>query len=793
MKISLRNKIIVSTSLVILVFGFLATISVFYYARAELINSKKDVLKSQTLDLASIIQKTLDQASVVSASIARQDTVITYLSRAEPVVQDQTMLTHISHYDLGDAFLAIYLMNNDGKVLLSTDESFVGNNYGFREYFKVASEGKSYVDVVRGVTSEQVGYYFSYPVVSFGEVIGVVVIKAKPAYVHSDILSYEAVGTGHVLMVNNYGIVLYSDKEDLLLKSLGQISQEDLKEIAVKKLFDGITFEPMQYGFIHESLDGFSELETFEFFDEEDGEKEIITLAQIGEYPFFVMLEEETDDFLGAAVRLAYILAFFIVLAAFLSGFMIFVLISRYLKPLDKFKKATSKIADGSYETRLSEEGGDEFSVLSKSFNLMLDKVLSSQSEVNKKVKQQTSEIGRRQQEAEDQQKAILNILEDVEEDKELAEDVVNDLEKFKLAVENASDHIVITDVEGNIVYANHAVEEITGYKQDEILKLKAGTKKNWGGQMDKKFYEEMWDTIKNKKQIFSGEIVNKRKDGRKYTALASVSPVLDKEGEVLFFVGIERDITKEKEIDKAKPEFVSIASHQLRTPLASINWYTEMLLDDEQKNLDDEQKTYLNEIYNGSTRMVRLVNDLLNVSRLDLGRMKIQPEKEDLIAFIEDVINDVTAILKEKNGKIIFKKPKGKMITMVDTVLFSQVVNNLISNAIKYSPKDKCVITVSLAKSKGGYEMTVADKGVGIPKHNQKKIFNKFFRADNAQKISAEGTGLGLYIAKMIMENSGGKLWFESRLNRGTTFFATIPLRGMHEKEGEKGFSELG
>lgn len=348
----------------------------------------------------------------------------------------------------------------------------------------------------------------------------------------------------------------------------------------------------------------------------------------------------------------------------------------------------------------------------------------------------------------------------------------------------------MITDLDGAVLYANEGASKITGFPNKEIIGKKAGAKELWGGLMDEKFYAQMWDTIKNKKQTFSGEINNQRKNGEKYVALSTISPVLDEDDELIYFVGIERDITTEKAVDRAKSEFVSLASHQLRTPLSSINWYTEMLLDDK-KNLKKEQKEFLNEIVAGSKRMVTLVNDLLNVSRLELGHMMIKPKKIDMVQAIQESINQHKFLLEKKKGQVKFKdRPKELMINL-DPILFNQVIGNLLSNAIKYSPPDRCKIEIKIEKINRFYEVTVSDKGMGIPKANQAKIFSKLYRADNARKSMAEGSGLGLYIIKTIMEESGGKISFKSEQNKGTTFYLRFPLKGMKEVKGDKGFSE--
>lgn len=365
---------------------------------------------------------------------------------------------------------------------------------------------------------------------------------------------------------------------------------------------------------------------------------------------------------------------------------------------------------------------------------------------------------------------------------------VENDLKKFKLAVEGVSDHIVITDSDGYILYANDAVEKITGFERREIIGKKAGNKTNWGGRMGKSFYKGMWHRIKDEKKPFVGELSNVRKDGRQYISLASVSPILSSDKKVRFFVGIERDITKEKEIDQAKTEFVSLASHQLRTPLSTINWYSEMLLDGDVGELNKEQKGYLNEIYKGNQRMVDLVNALLNVSRLELGTFVIDPEKIKISDIAKSVINEMHHQIVKRNIKLTKKFDDNVPAMMLDRKLIRMVIQNLLSNAVKYTPKGgKVSVTIKQNKTKKRIEIIVTDNGIGIPKYQQEKIFTKLFRADNVKELDTEGTGLGLYIVKSIIEHSGGMVWFDTEEKKGTSFYVTLPLGGMSKKAGTK------
>lgn len=234
----------------------------------------------------------------------------------------------------------------------------------------------------------------------------------------------------------------------------------------------------------------------------------------------------------------------------------------------------------------------------------------------------------------------------------------------------------------------------------------------------------------------------------------------------------------------------MSLASHQLRTPLTSINWYIEMLQAGDAGDLNDKQKEFISEVYKGSKRMVQLVNDLLNVSRLETGRLKIEPVPTDLIAFIQGIRKEVEPQVVDAGCHVSLEFPEKKLDGVsVDKVLLRQVIINLLINAVRYSAVGKNGrVGVSLAVGPQTYTISVKDNGIGIPKEAQTRIFGKFYRADNARTVVADGNGLGLYLAKQIMDSSGGGIGFDSDPGKGTTFYVIIPLTGMMSKQGEKG-----
>ncbi|MFA6525269.1 MAG: ATP-binding protein [Patescibacteria group bacterium] len=783
---SLQKKLILSVASIILVFGIIATSFVYW----EVKRGVYDYTKQDYDAIASLQSRRtnnlLDSGKRVVTTASEQEQLVEYMSSDSKEIQNTDMLEFLRQYNLGDLYSAIYIMSPDGVVLVSIDPEFLGKDYSYRDYFKSAINGDNFTDISLGNTSEELGYYFSNPIKSIkGEVLGVIVAKMIPQYVDKTVRSVNLDHELEIKLLDKYGIVISSNNPDDLYKSIGQLSETDSNVIVNSKRYPGVIIGEMQYDVIQNKLSTITSSESFEVKDEIDNAEEIINVAKVGDYPFYVLLEHNVSVFKQQAKKTAILLSIMVSIIIMLSIIVVFWLVSRFLRPLEKLKEMTDKISKGNFDVDFNLKTGDEIEELGNSFNAMKEKVMISYANFEDRVQEKTKDL-------QNQQKALLNVLEDVEEEKNKSDNLAQDLKKFQLAVENASDHIVITDPDGLILFGNKAVEKITGYKVKEIIGKKAGSTSLWGGKMEKKFYKKMWDTIKIKKKIFSGEIINTRKNGDEYIALASIAPILNKDGKVIFFVGIERDITKEKEIDRAKTEFVSLASHQLRTPLSTINWYSEMLLDGDVGKLNKEQQGYLNEVYKGNQRMVGLVNSLLNVSRLELGTFAIDPEKAKITDIAKSVINEITPQIKKR--KQVFTKSLDSSIPfmMLDTKLIRMVIQNLLSNSIKYTPeKGKIGIVIKQDKKKKFVQITVSDTGMGITQSQQDKIFSKLFRADNVKEKDTEGTGLGLYIVKSIVEHSGGKVWFESVENVGSTFYVTLPLKGMQKKEGTKELSQ--
>ena len=228
--------------------------------------------------------------------------------------------------------------------------------------------------------------------------------------------------------------------------------------------------------------------------------------------------------------------------------------------------------------------------------------------------------------------------------------------------------------------------------------------------------------------------------------------------------------------LDEAKDEFISMASHQLRTPLTSIKGYISMLMEGDVGKVTSEQKHLLNEAFVSSERMVRLIGDFLNVSRLQTGKFVIDKHPVDLALLVQHEIDGLSANASARGMKFVYKKPKNIPMLELDENKIQQVVMNFSDNAIYYS-KDKGTITISLKKVPGFVEFKVVDKGIGVPKEEQEQLFNKFFRATNARRARPDGTGVGLFLAKKVIDDHGGRVIFESKEGKGSTFGFMLPL----------------
>lgn len=358
---------------------------------------------------------------------------------------------------------------------------------------------------------------------------------------------------------------------------------------------------------------------------------------------------------------------------------------------------------------------------------------------------------------------------------------------RYEAMLQSIGDGMIITDTNGNIILVNQPCKAILGIKGDDTQGTSAYAIAEFLTPDEQPIAKEKHPIYialtHGQKTVQDVELRNPASDNNKIIRITAT--VILSKNRTIGAIASLRDITQETQIDQMKTDFISVASHQLRTPLSAIRWFSEMLYNGDAGRLETEQTEFAKNIVDSSHRMVELVDSLLNISRMESGRMIVEPKPTDLQTLINGVAKDLSLKISEKQHHIKIAVHKDIEMINIDPRLIGQVYINLLTNAIKYTPKGG-EISITVWRKDGYVISQVSDNGYGIPKDAQSKIFHKFFRASNISKFETDGTGLGMYLVKSIITSSGGKVWLRSEEGKGTTFWFTIPEGGMQKRDGE-------
>ncbi len=373
-----------------------------------------------------------------------------------------------------------------------------------------------------------------------------------------------------------------------------------------------------------------------------------------------------------------------------------------------------------------------------------------------------------------------------------LAKELSQVANKSEIVINAIGDGVIAVDNTGIIQLINPAAQTIIGWgKQDaikldyrSILKLLDKT-----GKQVNETTDPVQQVLHTNQTVVTNDLTLVTNSGKKILVSVLVSPVgQSSAGAIIVF----RDITKQKQEEQQQAEFISTASHEMRTPVAAIEGYLGLALNPETATIDDKARNYLQKAHESAQHLGRLFQDLLDVTRLEDGRLKNNPKVIDVVAFAEDVINGLNETAKAKGLILLFKPKSGKsniglarrlnpvFYVNADADHLREVLSNLVENAVKYTKQGD--VTVDVTGDNDQVTVSVKDTGIGIPPEDVSHLFQKFYRVDNSDTREIGGTGLGLYLCRRLVEAMNGRIWVKSELGRGSTFFVSL-ARLSHEE----------
>ncbi len=361
----------------------------------------------------------------------------------------------------------------------------------------------------------------------------------------------------------------------------------------------------------------------------------------------------------------------------------------------------------------------------------------------------------------------ILCVGNDVTERKKAEEE----LRKLSRAIEQSPSVVVITDTKGDIEYVNPKFTQLTGYALEEVVGKNPRILKS--GEMPGEEYKNLWETIISGKE-WQGELHNRKKNGQFYWEFASISAIRSPQGVAEHYLKVSEDITERKQLEKLKDEFVGNVSHELRTPLSIIKEAINLILDKLVGEINQKQENVLTTAKDNIDRLTRIINELLDISKIEAGKLQLKKDNVDIVSLIKKTVSSFEGRAKEKGLELKQDFSPAEIPLFIDADKLTEVFINLLGNAVKFT--DKGCIEISVKDKGKEVECFVKDTGIGIAQENLPKVFDKFQQFGRVSGPGERGTGLGLSIVKGIIEMHNGNIRVESRFGEGTKFTFVLP-----------------
>ena len=540
----------------------------------------------------------------------------------------------------------------------------------------------------------------------------------------------------HMFSQSNEKVLTFNENEKLFISWLSR-AEDNVTEVGEKKILDQINTNYIQY------INSFNYLISLK---KVEGSSKLNDYYYNTNFPIFEKTKKSCKDLLilnqnsmlkskenahEIAIKATVTTIVISVGAIVISLILIRLLANKIVKPLYVFIGKTKEISEGHYDQKLEITGDDEIATLAIEFNNMAEKLVSYD------------------------EQSISNLREEKN--------------KSEAIVSSISDGIIVTDNEHRLKLVNHKAERIFNIRENEVLN------------------KHLLEIINNDKLFTLFKMVNEHPYDRSYKKYddielqteqgvayfrINVRPIKMKSGDQFGAVALIQDITKIKEIDKLKSDFISTVSHEFRTPLTSITMAVGLLLEEMPGTLTDNQRELVDAIKEDSQRLNKLVGELLDLSKLESGKMRLDFQAHHMNEVIDYVIKSFKLQTEAIGAKFIKVIPEELHEVHIDISKITWVITNLIGNAIRYIPKNGTgTIKILIKEIYGKQIISISDNGTGINETLQKHIFEKFIQGPD----SSGGAGLGLAICKEIVKAHGGDIWVESQIEEGTTFLFTV------------------
>lgn len=398
-RFSVKTKIIGTVVSIIFLMGSVATFVTFIRVNDSLFSQYRQDLSQLAHVESDVIHQDLDHVSSVATMVSKLPAIINYLQQASPKPQPEEVVNLLASYNFNNSYSSIYILNNHGQAIVSTDPSFVGQDYSFRSYFSQAKADSAYIDIAIGVTSKTLGYYFSVLIVNpqTNTPLGVLVFKLRPEVVHNNLSTPDIhfVFPFKMHLVHQSGVIVDSPQLDKLYRSLGPLLPSVSNELKAKQTFTDITIAPLDYSQIQLDLPNIGTHKNYLIYDTHDQEKEVVAISKISNSPLYIMLEADTRDIEKHTVSVALSIIVLVATTAALAVLLIVLVLGRVLAPIKIINDVSRQILSGDLSQRVNIKTGDELEQLADSFNQVANKLIDTNRSIQQEVELKTTDLKR--------------------------------------------------------------------------------------------------------------------------------------------------------------------------------------------------------------------------------------------------------------------------------------------------------------------------------------------------------------------------------------------------------------